>query len=421
MSPRYRLRSVGSLMEEIRGLYRERPFGHISFLDANFFVHPARTLQFAEALFAWNPEITWSGTGTADAICRHAEVLRKVGALNCIFLEVGIESGNAAALSRFNKWTTVDQNLTAIRLLQEANIDLELDFIMFDPDTTVPDLRANYDFLKKAELLGYGQPDGLYNAMRLYPGTPARERYIELFGLERHHLMKSTPPFVDPVVGAAYRLVKEYLERFQKPVNRILRRLDARYRALEAETRGGSRRAAREAQSTAAMMIRLSHEPYSRFDCLLRLAESGMLHGESTLEQWRCELELAETEELIECANRMVACEMTRSDTTEEFVEIEQDSRPGIGDIDASSRFVEHGELLTVDVQGTGLSDSTRFRHATAEPFCIRHLAAAARGMHAGRDRGALFNLEELLGRRCDTGGSAFCCGDAHLGRPFGR
>ncbi|NUP14337.1 MAG: radical SAM protein [Polyangiaceae bacterium] len=349
MSPRYRLRSASSLMEEIQLLYSARPFGHISFLDANFFVHPGRTLDFARALYAWNPEITWSGTGTADAICRHAEVLAQIGALNCSFMEVGIESGNQETLARFNKWTTVEQNRKALGLLRDANIDVGLDFIMFDPETRVRDLRDNFSFLRESELLGYGPPECLYNAMRLYPGTPARERYIEMFHLNGHHLMPLVPPFVDAAVDQIFRVITTYLNRYQKRINRLIVELDAGYRSLAAPPRAQHRR--RRAQEIAALVLRLNHEPYIFFDRLLTMAEASQLPRAVGLDDLASALEIRRTEELMELCQQ--ALTRLNAETLEEWEPMVDTGTFSTDDIDLQTRFHALNELVTVDIQGT--------------------------------------------------------------------
>ena len=68
LSPTYRLRSIDSLMNEIRYRHEQERFGHIAFMDANFFVQVSRTVGFARALHRVNSQISWSGTATADQI-----------------------------------------------------------------------------------------------------------------------------------------------------------------------------------------------------------------------------------------------------------------------------------------------------------------------------------------------------------------
>jgi Radical SAM superfamily len=287
MSPKYRFRSVGSLMTELEHLYAAEPFGHVSFSDPNFFVHFRRTLEFSRALHAWRPEITWSGTATADFVARHAEVLDEIGGLNCASLELGVESGNDSVLQRFNKRTTVDQNLRAIELLEGAGIALELDFIMFDPESTLDELRENLSFLRRAGLLGHHPADHLYNALKIYPGTPARDRYIEMFGLRPNHLMKLTPPFLNPDVACVHRLATNFFRVHQS-------RIDAELRRLESLLRNPTSAVEEDLKAMALAAVALRHVPYQFFEELL----DGVADGALPLDASLAESELASVEQV---------------------------------------------------------------------------------------------------------------------------
>lgn len=280
-SPTYRVRSVDSLMEEISYLYGLQPFGHVYFVDANFAVSPKRTLAFARSLHAWRPDVTWSGTATADLIVRHGdEIVGEIGRLNCVRLEVGIESGSASQLARFNKRTSLHDNAEAIRLLHRADISLGLDFIMFDPEVTLRELRENIAFLFQAELWGTSPPACLFNSMRLYPGTPARDTYIRMFGLSSGHLDNIDPPFVDAAVAALYHLNQEYFATYQLALTDAVVLVQERWRALGLKPDAGPR-AKRERQKLAALLIELQHEPYRFFDELLAGFEGGSLDVDS--------------------------------------------------------------------------------------------------------------------------------------------
>lgn len=286
MNPKYRFRTIPSLMQEIHQLRKRFTFKHLTFADANFFVNTRRTLDFSRALYELDPTITWSGTATADTIVRHGTILPEIGRLNCSHLEVGLESGSPDALARFNKWTTVEQNEEAVRLLRSAGISLNLDFIMFDPEATIETLRENISFLFRTELFGEQPMECLTNALKVYPGTPAREKYVAHFGLCEHHLMSPWVPFYDPAVEAVHRAMASYARRYKS-------RLESAAETLRLQ---GTRKA-------LALAIHLRHLPFSVF---LRLLDAS---GEMLVDLAREDRRLAcddypETEEaLVSAAN----------------------------------------------------------------------------------------------------------------------
>lgn len=224
MSPQYRYRSVASLMEEIRHIHHARPFGHIIFLDANFFVHWRRALEFAERLHEFDSSITWSGTATTDQVCRHWDAVIRMGRLNCASLEIGIENGSNSVLTRFNKRTTVEQNLACIEILQAAGITLELDYILFDPCMSLDELAENVSFIRKAGLADYAPAHHLYSAVKLYPGTAIRTQYTRRHSLPDDEF--GIPPFEDPAVQAAYDCQIWFARRYLDQIERAIATLD---------------------------------------------------------------------------------------------------------------------------------------------------------------------------------------------------
>jgi hypothetical protein len=272
-SPNYRVRSVDSLMAEIEALRRDRGFGHVYFVDANFAVSVKRTLDFSRRLAAWDPAVTWSGTASADLILRHAEVMPEIAGRNCIQLEIGIESGSRSQLARYNKRTDVDQNGAALAMLARCGISVGLDFIMFDPESSFAELRENLDFLRDNDLFGTSPPACLFNAMRLYGGTPARQRYLGLLGLADDHLDHIECRYLDAGVAAMAEIVHAYFIDYQQILTDTLVLLQARWREAEAEM--PARPLYR--QQIAALIVECRHEPYQFFEDVLALAESGAI------------------------------------------------------------------------------------------------------------------------------------------------
>lgn len=68
-------------------------------------------------------------------------------------LLIGIESGSPDILSRLNKSARTDDGALAIRICREHGIEPEIGFLMFVPEATFADLRANLDFLQQNRLL----------------------------------------------------------------------------------------------------------------------------------------------------------------------------------------------------------------------------------------------------------------------------
>ncbi len=66
---------------------------------------------------------------------------------------LGLESGRDESLKRMGKMTTVRQGEEALRILRRHGIEPNVGFIMFEPCSTLEDVRENFEFLKRNKLL----------------------------------------------------------------------------------------------------------------------------------------------------------------------------------------------------------------------------------------------------------------------------
>ncbi|WP_055615623.1 B12-binding domain-containing radical SAM protein [Streptomyces phaeochromogenes] len=158
-------------------------YEHVYFSDANFFVSPTRALEVAEALYEADPQVTFSFGTRVNQVLKAAEVLPRLKECGLRFIELGIESASEPVLERLAKHVKPEVNVAAVRLLRRLGIEISLDFIMLDPATTLPDVRANLEFLREAGFYDYVPHDHLYTALVLYEGTPIRDFYARRFGV----------------------------------------------------------------------------------------------------------------------------------------------------------------------------------------------------------------------------------------------
>ncbi|MDP5315560.1 B12-binding domain-containing radical SAM protein [Streptomyces poriferorum] len=194
---RYRTRSPESVVEEI-GYFRKRdgiPYQHIYFSDANFYVNPRRSLAVVEAIHAYDPGITVSFGTRVNQILRSEDILARMKEIGLRFVELGIESASPTMLERLAKGVSPQVNVDAVRTLQRLGLEIVVDFIMFDPATTLADLRLNLSFLRRLGFYDYVPHEAIYTTLVLYQGTPIREFY------ERRHGRVFAPNELPDIVG----------------------------------------------------------------------------------------------------------------------------------------------------------------------------------------------------------------------------
>ncbi|MDD4508700.1 MAG: radical SAM protein [Eubacteriaceae bacterium] len=151
--PRWRGRSPENIIAEIDQIIAQTDHRYFYFTDPNFYgpgeAGKKRVLKLA-ALLKQRP-ITFGIEARANDIDQETTAALVDAGLKNIL--VGLESGREEVLVRLNKHTTVAQNETALAILRANGIEPNVGFIMFEPDSTLEDLRVNFDFLTRNHLL----------------------------------------------------------------------------------------------------------------------------------------------------------------------------------------------------------------------------------------------------------------------------
>lgn len=212
----WRGRSVGNVVGEMLELAERDGASHFEFQDDNFFVRPERALAIVEAYAQTGRDFSFAFLTRADQVVkgeRYFPALRQAGLR---YVSVGIESGSDASLARMVKQTGVEINRRALQILHDNNVAAQVEFIMFEPGSTLDDLTANLRFIEQQGLFGYFPPL-VFSKLLLMPGTPAREQMERERGLSGD-VHRSLPyEFADSRVTQVYTVLDEFQRRMGTP------------------------------------------------------------------------------------------------------------------------------------------------------------------------------------------------------------
>ena len=178
----WRGRSVENVVAEMIELADRYGASHFEFQDDNFFVRSERALAIVETFARTGRDFSFAFLTWADQIVkgeRYFAALRQAGLR---YVSVGIESGSEASLERMVKQTTVDINRRALEILHDNDVAAQVEFIMFEPGSTLVDLMANLRFIEEQGLFGYFPPL-IFSNLLLLTGTPIREQIEREQGL----------------------------------------------------------------------------------------------------------------------------------------------------------------------------------------------------------------------------------------------
>ncbi|TGE33684.1 radical SAM protein [Desulfosporosinus sp. Sb-LF] len=149
----WRGRAPENIIAEIDDLIAKHKIENFYFTDPNFFgpgeKGQQRVLRLATLLKSRN--IRFGIEARVNDI--HDETVSALVEAGLRHILIGLESGSDRSLKRINKMTTVAQNERAIRILRKYGIEPNIGFIMFEPDSSLEDIRVNFEFLKRNDLM----------------------------------------------------------------------------------------------------------------------------------------------------------------------------------------------------------------------------------------------------------------------------
>jgi radical SAM superfamily enzyme YgiQ (UPF0313 family) len=108
-----------------------------------------------------------------DSVAQH--LFPAMAKAHCRTVMFGIESGSQKILDRLKKEQTLEEVATAVGNAKQAGIEIVHGFFTVgNPDETVEDMQATFDFASRLPLDTFG-----FNRLCVYRGTPLWQEYVK--------------------------------------------------------------------------------------------------------------------------------------------------------------------------------------------------------------------------------------------------
>ncbi|KWV91057.1 magnesium-protoporphyrin IX monomethyl ester anaerobic oxidative cyclase [Erythrobacter sp. YT30] len=189
----YRVRDPKDVVDEIEVLHENHGVGFFILADEEPTINRKKFIEFCQALIDRGlPEkVKWGINTRVTDIYRDKDLLPFYREAGLVHVSLGTEAAAQMKLDRFNKETKVDENKNAIRLLREADIFVEAQFIVGLDNETPETLEETY------KMAWDWQPDLANWAMYTpWPFTPLFEEIKDQ--VEIHDFSKYN--FVTPIM-----------------------------------------------------------------------------------------------------------------------------------------------------------------------------------------------------------------------------
>lgn len=169
---KWRARSSAHVVAELKYL-QEQGYGSVYFVDDHFLLQPKRIEAICNGVMNEGLTIQWGIEGRVDSVAQH--LFPAMAKAHCRTVMFGIESGSQRILDRLKKEQTLEEVTTAVKNAKKAGIEIVHGFFTVgNPDETVEDMQATFDFASKLPLDTFG-----FNRLCVYRGTPLWQEYVK--------------------------------------------------------------------------------------------------------------------------------------------------------------------------------------------------------------------------------------------------
>jgi len=209
----YRVRDPIKVVNEIERLVNDHDVGFFILADEEPTINRKKFIEFCEELIRRDlpRRVQWGINTRVTDIMRDKDLLPLYRKAGLVHVSLGTEAAAQMKLDQFNKETTVAQNKEAIRLLREADIFVEAQFIVGLDNETAETLEETY------RMAWDWQPDLANWAMYTpWPFTPLFQELrdqVEVFDYSKYNFVT---PIMKPAAMTRGALLEGVLKNYRR-------------------------------------------------------------------------------------------------------------------------------------------------------------------------------------------------------------
>jgi anaerobic magnesium-protoporphyrin IX monomethyl ester cyclase len=209
----YRVRDPKKVADEIEDLVTNHGVGFFILADEEPTINKKKFVEFCQELIdrGLNRRVKWGINTRVTDIWRDRDLLKFYREAGLVHVSLGTEAAAQLKLDLFNKETTVAQNKEAIRLLREADIFTEAQFIVGLDNETPETLEETY------RMAWDWQPDlANWSMYTPWPFTPLFQEIrdqVEVFDYSKYNFVT---PIMKPAAMTRGALLEGVLKNYRR-------------------------------------------------------------------------------------------------------------------------------------------------------------------------------------------------------------
>ncbi len=207
-----RLRSSGSVVDEMEHMVNDHNAEMLAFMDDTFCLNKKRINQICDEIKERKFDNYWGCTARVDTISE--ELLKKMKDAGCITLFLGVESADQQSLNEVNKNITISKIKKTFELTKKLGVRTIASVVLGMPGDTRKSIENTIKFVKKLE------PNyAVFSLATPYPGTDfymksKDERLIKTTDWSKFNLLSPVIETVDCSLDELKKLQKRAFKEF---------------------------------------------------------------------------------------------------------------------------------------------------------------------------------------------------------------
>ncbi|MCE5215130.1 MAG: B12-binding domain-containing radical SAM protein [Methanobacterium sp.] len=207
-----RLRSSGSVVDEMEHLVNDHKAEMLAFMDDTFCLNKKRINQICDEIKERKFDNYWGCTARVDTISE--ELLKKMKDAGCITLFLGVESADQQSLNELNKNITISKIKKTFELTKKLGVRTIASVVLGMPGDTRKSIENTIRFVKKLE------PNyAVFSLATPYPGTDfymksKDDRLIKTTDWSKFNLLSPVIETVDCSLDELKKLQKRAFKEF---------------------------------------------------------------------------------------------------------------------------------------------------------------------------------------------------------------
>jgi anaerobic magnesium-protoporphyrin IX monomethyl ester cyclase len=168
---RIRMRSVASVLDEIKEIHHRYQFNAVAFVDDTFTLSPERVIEICHGIIEEKLDLWWWCLSRIDLLLRNEGMVKEMVKAGAKSVFIGVESSSPRTLEELKKGIHVEETVQTVGMLKRNGLEIHASYILGGLHDTVKTIHDTIRFAKRLDT-NVAQ----FSILTPYPGTAVYEQ-----------------------------------------------------------------------------------------------------------------------------------------------------------------------------------------------------------------------------------------------------